>query len=77
MHTWDIRRLEYILHLMSSIVEHSKQGLWLMDILPRNQPKQFTQELCHCTEMCQGKGYRQVAPINKITLMLLLCNSDH
>ena len=41
----DIKISEYILSLMSSIVENSKQGLWQMDILPRNIMKLSIQEL--------------------------------
>ena len=47
MHPRDIRRLDYMLCLMSSIVENSKQGLWLMDILPRNKIILSIQELFH------------------------------
>ena len=45
MHQRDTKRSEYILSLMSSIVENSKQDLWQMDTSQRNLWKQSTQEL--------------------------------
>ena len=45
MHQMDIKRSEYILYLMSSIVENSKQDLWQMDTSPRSLWKQSTEEL--------------------------------
>ena len=41
----DIKRSEYIFSLMSGTVENSKQDLWQMDILPRNQMKLSIEEL--------------------------------
>ena len=45
MHPKTTKRLEFILCLMSSIQENSRQDLCLMDTLPRNQTKLLTQEL--------------------------------
>ena len=41
------KKIELILCLMSSIVKNSRQVLWGMDTIPRNQMKLTTKELFH------------------------------
>ena len=43
----DIRKLEFILYLQSSMMVDTKPDLLLMDILLQNLLKVFTQELLH------------------------------
>ena len=47
MHPKTTKRSVFILCLMSSIVENSRQALWLMDTSPTNEMKLSTQELFH------------------------------
>ena len=47
MHPQDIRKLEFILFLQSSMMADTKPDLLLMDIVLQNLLKVFTQELFH------------------------------
>ena len=47
VHALQPKRLEFILCLMSGIVENSRQGFWMIDTLPRSHLSLSTQELIH------------------------------